>query len=1324
MSQLYTCSGGKVPGNGEPFEPGIFYWLGTKRGSASYENPATTGVVKCSMSSDGGGKSRVESLVSNKAATIYSKNVAKSWFAVDLGEDVLVQPTSYCIRNAEEGATSQPLRNWYFEGSTNGSNWDKISTHTNDDTLKVRVSAQCAKFDVNTSRRYRHFRFFQFDVNGDNKHHIASGGMEIYGVVYAAKADGVVYGAGDTAGPKVTDGGTTLVFQKSEGTPANGAPFDKLGVLYWIGTSRGTSAYNNPHTSGKVTATMSTNGGGQSRVESFVSHEAATCYTDDTESWIQVDLGSDVQLMVSDYVVRNAETGATSVPLRTWELQGQRSGAWVTLDSRTNDETLGVRVSAQCAHFKVTACHDYYRVFRIFSKSRVAVGGIEFYGRLQNPSAALAASKVTSDGSNFVFSGTLPNDDDSFDKNGLFFWLGTKGGTTTYTNPHTLKAVHCEMSSHGGGSNNNLEAIVSNGTNSCYTKDVADSWVSVDIGTRLFVPTCYVIRSCHTAATSQPLRNWELQGSVDKNKWTTLKRHVNDQSIKVSVPGNCAVWHLEPELPASRYFRIYQFDTNGAGKHYCALGGMEFYGHFEGAKPTSLVASSPGKMSSGVGKRFVFSGSLPSADEPFDCGGLFYWLGTKQGTSEYENPHNLKAVVCEVSSHGGGSNNHLEAIVSHATNSFYTGNTENSWLLVDIGADLSFSPSCYCMRTCHTAATTQPPRNWELQGSNDKVTWTVLKRHTDDQSLAYKKPGDVAVWELGGGLPACRYFKIYQFGQNGDGKHYLAIGGMELYGLLCGKAFIDAPPSSTAAKPIPAKTIPPKSIGDGKWQFTFSGVTLGKQDPFDKCGLFYWLGTKRGSAASWTNPAQNLPVSVSSQGGGDKKNFLSHVSSTFYTSNLENSWISVDLGNGVLMTVDYYCMRGCESSATSQPPRNWNLEGSNDNNSWTCLRRHEGDCTIEKNASASCGSWSVRSSEGFRYFRIYQFDKNGDDKNYLACGGIELYGLYSYSETSEPAKALSPPSSPGPLRAASPLGPLRAASPPGPPRAASPPPAKISKVPPANKSIAVGKVEKKAVSRAHGLGFSSDDASGTYKPIAEFVKGFTPQKTCKEYILEDCVTVCVNSGPFLQQTCEEVGQIAMSYLQSPEIASGLTASGVEPMELFAIILYTFDLALICPEGWNGDKMGCFYCELNTLLQSRDISKLAKLKGYLYFLIKALRKLSPWKGTVYRGIDVNGVHILGPNYSEGRKVHFSGMSSAAPALDVAKGFAGEDGVILRMKIRTGRDIRQYSAIPNESEILLLPNIGLIVTEEMHFDDAIGANVIDLVESSEAVQTFVF
>ena len=66
---------------------------------------------------------------------------------------------------------------------------------------------------------------------------------------------------------------------------------------------------------------------------------------------------------------------------------------------------------------------------------------------------------------------------------------------------------------------------------------------------------------------------------------------------------------------------------------------------------------------------------------------------------------------------------------------------------------------------------------------------------------------------------------------------------------------------------------------------------------------------------------------------------------------------------------------------------------------------------------------------------------------------------------------------------------------------------------------------------------------------------------------------------------------------------------------------------------------------------------------------------------------------------------------------APAFAGAGGIVLRITVKTGKDIRQFSAVQGEDEVLLHPNFRMLVTSEPAWDAALGALAIDLCEKSE-------
>jgi len=168
-------------------------------------------------------------------------------------------------------------------------------------------------------------------------------------------------------------------------------------------------------------------------------------------------------------------------------------------------------------------------------------------------------------------------------------------------------------------------------------------------------------------------------------------------------------------------------------------------------------------------------------------------------------------------------------------------------------------------------------------------------------------------------------------------------------------------------------------------------------------------------------------------------------------------------------------------------------------------------------------------------------------------------------------------------------------------------------------------------------------------------------------------------------------------------------------EMLAITLYTFDLKI------NGRHEENFFFQLNQMLQNRNNEELKLWKGYLYFLQKALQHFDNEKVKVYRGIPKDKANLIEKEYLLGRRILWSAYTSTSNDKNMAMRFAGPQGVVMEINISTGKCISKYSFIKNESEVLLSPNMGFYVSEEVfpegdHF-------VVKLVQVSPS-RTFVF
>jgi len=64
-------------------------------------------------------------------------------------------------------------------------------------------------------------------------------------------------------------------------------------------------------------------------------------------SWAAIDIGRGRRLIPSQYCLRHGAAAAAGNALRCWDIRAKthHSGPWVTIDSHTNDTTLGNHIA-------------------------------------------------------------------------------------------------------------------------------------------------------------------------------------------------------------------------------------------------------------------------------------------------------------------------------------------------------------------------------------------------------------------------------------------------------------------------------------------------------------------------------------------------------------------------------------------------------------------------------------------------------------------------------------------------------------------------------------------------------------------------------------------------------------------------------------------------------------------------------------------------------------------------------------------------------------------------------------------------------------------
>ena len=169
-----------------------------------------------------------------------------------------------------------------------------------------------------------------------------------------------------------------------------------------------------------------------------------------------------------------------------------------------------------------------------------------------------------------------------FDENGLFYYIGTKGGTREFLNPHETGDVQVTFSSSATDlSYSQVHKLVGRSNEGyCCTDNRPRSWMSVDIGAgrKLFI-THYALKN-DGLGTYHCLRNWELQGRLaESDEWVVLSSHTDDSSLTKAAFATAA-WPVTSEVKLSgfRFFRILQTGLNSYGAHNIMCGGLELYG--------------------------------------------------------------------------------------------------------------------------------------------------------------------------------------------------------------------------------------------------------------------------------------------------------------------------------------------------------------------------------------------------------------------------------------------------------------------------------------------------------------------------------------------------------------------------------------------------------------------------------------------------------------------------------------------------------------------------------------------------------------------------
>ena len=184
-----------------------------------------------------------------------------------------------------------------------------------------------------------------------------------------------------------------------------------------------------------------------------------------------------------------------------------------------------------------------------------------------------------------------------FDHNGALYYLGTRGLTKDYENPHKLKLIKAFGSSLLSG---NFSDFVGRKYTNLSTENEENSFFGIDLGpNRNLIPTSYSLKN--RDSDMNVLLCWNFQGSNDKINFVVLDKRtfmsetdekLNDKTRKyrhlLKKPKTTSTWGVSKKIREKypqgfRYFLLKQIGKNSSKNYHLALSGFEIYGESVGS---------------------------------------------------------------------------------------------------------------------------------------------------------------------------------------------------------------------------------------------------------------------------------------------------------------------------------------------------------------------------------------------------------------------------------------------------------------------------------------------------------------------------------------------------------------------------------------------------------------------------------------------------------------------------------------------------------------------------------------------------------------------
>ena len=392
---------------------------------------------------------------------------------------------------------------------------------------------------------------------------------------------------------------------------------DENGLFYWIGIEEGnmaTPTYANALFDRNVDTRVDTWSGTAypSEITDRVSPAVAgSRYISDNVANQFLYFALPGEMRVEGYHMRNSFDGQNSP--RSWVLEGYNPNDatpdWVLLDTHSSDSTLNT--AGEDALFIPTENDTgYYQKLRIrqtgvnsHANNYLVIDELEFYGRWKgldelNPCPpGMADCRFRSD------------NDPSNDTGGIFYYVGTDGLTTSYTNPVDESGTAITASDQDGGTVTQRVADhdinTSGGRWGDWSNSNNDPWIKFDFddgnGEKV-VPIGFSYYPGYDL--NHVWEEGDIQGSNNDSDWDDLMVYDGSGEEKhwgAHTDDIVSYFSMDNVTDSTqyRYIRFRQTGPNRAGNYYFTANHIEFYGYYGVESEPSIEIDLDGEVITG-----------------------------------------------------------------------------------------------------------------------------------------------------------------------------------------------------------------------------------------------------------------------------------------------------------------------------------------------------------------------------------------------------------------------------------------------------------------------------------------------------------------------------------------------------------------------------------------------------------------------------------------------------------------------------------------------------------------------------------------------------